>query len=114
MKNHQIPTWLDDSSVEIINYSTLVRDAHEEIERICPRLELEMSPQMSAFVRRSTRPRFDWLRGLWGPRKLYFSVARRCPRPDTAWKQELTSASIRRVLKIVEQFPLEWFWADDD
>lgn len=110
--NRRIPALSTLPWIRVVNYSTLVREPLMELKRICSWLGLDVATQMVDFLDASTRPRYDWFRGLWGPKKLYFSVARRCLDPDTIWKQEMTHASVERVLKIVSQFPVKQYWAD--
>ncbi|MBI3408479.1 MAG: hypothetical protein HY040_09010 [Planctomycetes bacterium] len=111
--NREVPSWSTDKRWKIVTYCSLVRQLPEVIDENFTWLGLRMSSQSQDYLGRSTRPGGSWLRALLGRKKMYYSVSRRSKRPEIAWKQEMPADSIRRVLKIVEPFPLARFWPDE-
>jgi len=108
--NREVPGCRNNAQVKIVTYGQAVAETSKTVEELFAWLNLPVTAQTRDFIQNGPRRPSEWVRRLLGRKKSYYAIIPRSRRPDLAWQAELPSDSIRRVLKIVEAFPLAEFW----
>lgn len=99
VRNDFVANHLADSpNYLFVSYEKLCSELDTQTKRLCTFLELDMDPQMQAFIRRtSTAPSGD---------VSYFSVVRNILSGLAKWETDLSCEQAESIIRIVERSPL--------